>query len=268
MQVLTIECAAEDKDLLIARLYELDTRGIVEEDLPGERVELRAFFDQAFEAGEFASHGAEWTPADETNWARKIMEDWDPVLVGERWFLVPDWRSDPTPPGRLRLEVRPGVALGTGYHPTTQMCLEAMERYFEAGNRFFDLGCGSGILSHAARLIGAGRLVTADTDPQATESAAENMERFETPVLLFTGSVDAVADAAVDFLVANISAEALIELRDEIRRCVAPGGIAVLSGFPPARTADLCEAFASGGFDTLGTDARGEWACVVARSPR
>ena len=125
--VLRLSGPAADLELLIARLWELGTTGIIEDPCPGDEFQLRAFFPQRFEAGEFAAWQPAWEEAEDKNWVRIIMDSWDPIEVGERFFVAPDWRDDPTPPGRIRLVVRPGVALGTGYHPTTQMCLEAME---------------------------------------------------------------------------------------------------------------------------------------------
>ena len=208
MQVLHLECAAGEKDILIAELYARGTSGILEEEASGERVALQAFFGAAFPADEFSAYSPRWEPADETNWVRIIMESWDPIPVGERFFLAPDWRDDPTPEGRIRLEVRPGLALGTGYHATTQMCLEAMERRLAPGDRLLDLGTGSGILSKPPGCSGEREIIAADIDPQAIESATENLARADVPVKLITGSTSVLPNNCADFLVAGISAPA------------------------------------------------------------
>ena len=265
MNVLILECPRDEKDVLIAELNERGTRGIIEQELPGGGVRLQAFFEESLPPGNFAPYNPRWEPADETNWARVVMDSWEPVEAGERFFIVPDWRDDPTPPGRLRLEVHPGVALGTGYHATTQMCLEAMEHHLRPADTFFDLGTGSGILSQAAWLLGPRRIIACDTDPQATESAAANLRRANVPVLLFTGSAPSIADGAADFLAANISAPVLLNLAGEIRRCLAPGGRSVLSGFSPDESARLRHGFESAGFGLIDRDARDDWACLLMR---
>ena len=112
--------------------------------------------------------------------ARDLLQ---PMEVGERFYLVPEWRDDPTPPGRFRIAVNPGMAFGTGVHETTRLCLEALEHYVRPGMRVLDVGTGSGILARAATLLGAERAYACDTDPIAVEIAG----------IGFVGSVDAVA---------------------------------------------------------------------------
>ncbi len=263
MWVLTLQCHEADRDLLIADLYGCRTKGVIEEDLPAGRFELRAFFNQRFDAGPFKRWSPRWEPADDTNWARRIMEDWAPVAVGERFFLAPEWRNDSTPPGRIRLEVNPGTVLGTGYHPTTQMCLEAMERFLRDGDSFVDLGCGSGILAHAAWLLGERRIVAADIDPDATRQAAERLAASGVPVGIYTGSTRALRNGSAEFLVANLGPLILESLEPEITRCMAAEGRAVLSGFRPPHLDTLTGIYQAAGHHCLWSADREEWGCVV-----
>lgn len=265
MHALLLECSAEEKDFLVAELWERGTRGVVEYERPPDRFLLEAFFPEPFPLEPFAAYRPRWEPVEEVNWARVTMESFEPVLVGERFFIVPDWRDDPTPPGRLRLEVRPGVALGTGYHPTTQMCLEAMERHLRPGQAFLDLGAGSGILTHAAALLGAGRLIACDTDPQAAEAASENLARAGVTALLLVGSSDSLRNAVADFAAVNISPAAAIALAGDIARLLRPRGLAVLSGFEPATLARVREAAAAACFEILEERARDGWAALTVR---
>jgi len=142
--------------------------------------------------------------------------------------LAPPWRTEPTPPGRLRLVINPGAQCGTGYHRCTQLCLEAMERIIRPGDSVLDVGSGSGILSIAATLLGAGRVVACDIDPDALR-----------PVPFFVGSVDAVRSNTFDLVVANINEDVVGSMRADFER-VAPKRI--LSGFQ---------------------DDDNEWTCVV-----
>lgn len=260
---LKLICSEAEKGLAIALLWERGTTGVIESEQPGGLIELAAFFTTPFPADEFAAWAPRWETIEDTNWVRIVMESWDPIEVGERFFIVPEWRQDATPAGRLRLVVRPGIALGTGYHPTTQMCLEAMERRLRSGDRVFDLGCGSGVLSHAARLLGAGEILACDIDPQATGAAAENLRAAGVDVLLFTGSTRSVPDGVVDLLIANISPATLIEMAPEIRRLLAPGARAILSGFEPERRDEIRAAMAAQDLTSIECDTRGEWACEV-----
>src|SRR5205085_2494208 len=150
-------------------------------------------------------------------------------LVGEKFFIVAPWRTEPTPPGRFRLEINPGMQCGTGQHPCTQLCLAAMEQVLRPGDSVLDVGSGSGILSIAAKLLGAGRVIACDLDPDAAR-----------PVPFFVGSADAVRSGAFDVVVANISEEVLDgPLRAELERVAR---VRILSGFQ---------------------DDRGEWSCAI-----
>src|SRR5262249_34957556 len=156
-------------------------------------------------------------PVPGENWVTRTEEAWPPLLIGKKFFLVAPWNSEPTPPGRLRLEINPGLQCGTGRHPCTQMCLEAMEEIVRPGDAVLDGGSGSGILSIAAKLLGAGRVVACDIDPDAAR-----------PVPFFIGSVEAARSGAFDVVVANINEDVMGPMRADLER-VAPRRI--LSGF-------------------------------------
>lgn len=222
---LILECTEEDSEYLIARLWEAGTAGIV------ERADgIEAFFDDGAPATplmiEFAPWQAELVRHEAIDWARRTEEAWPPVLVGERFLLAPPWCADPTPSGRFRLKVNPGMACGTGQHPCTQLCLEAMERYLKPGDSLLDVGAGSGILSQAAKLLGAVRVAACDIDADAVSVARAALD-----APLFVGSADAVRTSIFDVVVANISAEAMVTLWRELERVRKPGGRLILSGF-------------------------------------
>ncbi len=252
MHVLFLECTAADKDRLIAELWERRTCGIIEEDRA-----LRAFFDQPFDASRWA--GARWEPAEDRDWVEVAQSQWEPVLVGSRFFLAPAWRSDPTPPGRLRLEMQPGQACGTGWGPATQLALEAMETRLRPGMAVLDLGTGSGILAVAAVRLGASRVFACDIDFEAAGAARARFRREDIPVGIFVGSLRAVRAAAVDFIVANINAEALASLAPEIGRILKPGGGAALTGFPVRNLQRVREACRGRGTVVE----KGEWRALV-----
>ena len=218
---LEIECAQETKDLLIADLWEEGSAGIVE---LGE-TRVRAFFEDGA-ARERLEHkfGAAAQSAPDEDWVSASRLSLEPAPVGERFFLVPEWRDDPAPEGRLRIAINNGLAFGTGRHETTRLCLELLERYVQPGMTVVDVGTGSGILAKGAQLLGAGAVFGCDVDPLAVEVA------HAAGVPVFLGSTDAVRDASADVVVANISPECLIALADEWTRMLKPGGRAILSG--------------------------------------
>ena len=149
---------ASTAELYVAALWEAGTLGIVEGD---------GYLDAYFELEETAGRFGAPQLAPETDWVRATEEAWPPLLVGEKFFLVAPWRTEPTPAGRFRLEINPGMQCGTGQHPCTQLCLEAMEKVIQPGDSVLDVGSGSGILSIAARLLGAGLVISCDIDPEA-----------------------------------------------------------------------------------------------------
>src|SRR6185312_10980629 len=102
--------------------------------------------------------------------ARNLLQ---PMEVGQRFYLVPEWRDDPAPEGRFRVTVNPGMAFGTGVHETTQLCIEALEDFVQPGMIVLDVGTGSGILATVARLLGAERAIACDNDPIAIEVAQQ-----------------------------------------------------------------------------------------------
>jgi ribosomal protein L11 methyltransferase len=131
----------------------------------------------------------------------------------------------------LRIGINPGLAFGTGSHETTRMCLEWVEEHVAPGITLCDVGTGSGILSEAAALLGAGRVIACDIDPTAAAIAKRNISRSTSRVLVYTGSVTAIAPGTADLLLANISPDWISALGREWRRVLRVGGRGLLSGF-------------------------------------
>ena len=244
---LEIDSNTDGRDLLIAELWELGSAGIVE--LSETRV--RAFFeDGADRAGLLARYASAAVREEENrDWVQEARDLLQPMEVGRRFFLVPEWRDDPTPSGRFRITVNPGLAFGTGVHETTRLCLEALEDLVQPGIDVLDVGTGSGILAQAARLLGAARVIACDIDPEAVRIARQG----------FIGSADAVRSAAVDLVVANISPEAIIALAPEFARVLRPGGTLVASGFNVGEVEAVKAALAG----VREVRIKGEWALIM-----
>jgi ribosomal protein L11 methyltransferase len=243
------------EDILISELQECDTAGVAEEENG-----LRAFFESDQDAVSLLQRFAQFSPElrqeESTDWERVTRDAWPPLSVGERFYLVAPWDEQAlTPPGRVRLEIYPGMACGTGRHPATQLCLQAIERYVGPGDRVLDVGSGSGILSDASRLMGAASVIGCDIDPEAVRIARERVN-----VPMFVGSVEAVRSEWADVIVANIDAATLERIAPELERMGKPGSTLIVSGFPEW---DLPEGFSPK--EILLLEA---WRCFICVHPR
>jgi len=255
------------KDITIAELWEAGCTGIVELPDTGDTAHLRVFFDDdALAAGLQARFGGEVKPADVRDWVAFAREHLQPMEIGERIFVVPEWRDEATPAGRVRIEVNAGLAFGTGAHETTRMCLEAIERHVRPGMTVMDVGTGSGILSEAALKLGAARAFACDTDHGAVIVARENFVRAGVGVPVFVGSADSVGDGLADLIVANISPAWIAELAGEWVRILKPGGVAILSGFEAADVGVVSAAIARAGGTVAGEFGELEWRMIEVRS--
>ncbi len=251
---LEMACEPEQREMLIADLWQLGSAGI--QELAPDR--LRAFFEDDAARPRLASMFPEAAVRSEEqqDWVERARSDWEPIAVGSRFYLVPEWRDDPAPEDRIRIAVNPGMAFGTGMHETTQLCLEALERSVRTGMRVLDVGTGSGILAVAAGLLGAGEVWACDLDPVAVELAQMRIA----PGRVFLGSADAVATGCFDLLVANISAEAVTGLAGDLLRCLEPQGLAIVSGFELTEAETVAAALRNQGGEIGTFHSKGQWA--------
>jgi ribosomal protein L11 methyltransferase len=261
-----LECKQADKDLTIADLWEAGSNGIVELEDQGDIARLRAFFDNdAHQPALLSRFGGEAQPADTRDWVAFAREHLQPMEIGDRIFIIPEWRDEPTPAGRFRVVINAGLAFGTGAHETTRLCLEAVERHLKPGDTLLDIGTGSGILSEVGIRLGAGCAFASDTDPEAVCVARENFERAGVPVPVFNGSADAVASGVADVIVANISPAWISELAPEWVRILKPGGVGILSGFEAADVPVVSAAIVRAGGVVQGEFGEKEWRMIEIR---
>ncbi|MDF3083856.1 50S ribosomal protein L11 methyltransferase [Burkholderia sola] len=171
---------------------------------------------------------------EEQDWVRLTQSQFEPIPIGERIWVVPSWHDAPDPDA-LVLELDPGLAFGTGSHPTTRLCMEWLEQSVKPGQSVLDYGCGSGILAILAKKCGANPVIGIDIDPQAVESAWQNSERNRAEVTY--GLPDACPDGEFDIVVANILSNPLKLMASMLASKVKPGGRIALSGVL-ARQAD------------------------------
>lgn len=210
----------------------------------------------------------------ETNWVEAWKEHYQPIPVGESLLIIPAWL---TPPVGKRAAVRidPGMAFGTGTHPTTQLCLQIAERHVQSGQPVIDIGCGSGILSIAALKLGASHALAVDIDPLAVQASRQNaaLNGVENRIELAAGSVQEVklgnySCASASLVFANILAPVLVELLEQgLGDLIEQDGIGILSGILEEQ-AGAVEAAAQGqGFRIIERRQAGDWVALgIARA--
>ena len=203
----------------------------------------------------------------EEDWAETWKERLSVMHIGQHLVIRPLWLEYTPAPGDIVIQLDPGMAFGTGLHPTTQMCLVALEELVRPGMDVLDLGCGSGILAIAAARLGAGRVLAVDNDPIAVKTAQENAvaNGVQETVRVVHGSL-AEAEESYDLVAANILAAVIVKMAQEgLARRVRPGGILVATGILGGQETEVVEALERGGL-TLAEQRRVEdWVCLLAR---
>ena len=202
-----------------------------------------------------------WTVEEvaEQNWVQLTQSQFDPIRVSERLWIVPSWHAAPDP-AAVNLVLDPGMAFGTGSHPTTRLCLEWLERNVHAGCSVLDYGCGSGILAIAAARLGAGNVVGVDIDPLAIAAARANAQRNGV-IATFHDSAQPIA-GAYDLVVANILSNPLRVLAPAICARVRRGGRLALSGILREQ-ADEIMAIYGQWLPMQAADFREDWVCLA-----
>jgi ribosomal protein L11 methyltransferase len=214
-----------------------------------------------------------YTPVANTNWAEAWKVHYQPQRVGRRLMVVPAWLDPHLEPGDLLIRLDPGMAFGTGTHPTTQLCLAALEDYVMPGRPVLDLGTGSGILAIAAARLDACSILAVDIDPDAVRVACENIAAngVVDRIRVEQGSLSEILAARFGppefpLVVANILASALVQLFEQgLARTLVPRGVMVLSGILADQAADVRAAFEAQGLVAEAVRQSGDWVALVAR---
>ncbi|MDR3299293.1 MAG: 50S ribosomal protein L11 methyltransferase [Candidatus Accumulibacter sp.] len=196
---------------------------------------------------------------EERNWVQLTQAQFEPIRVSDRLWIVPSWHTAPDPDAMV-LTLDPGMAFGTGSHPTTRLCLEWLERNVTPGVSLLDYGCGSGILGIAAARLGATDVLGVDIDPQAVSAARDNAERNGVKAR-FDDSARRM-DGQFDRVVANILSNPLKALAPAICAHVRPGGRLALSGILAAQAEELIAAYAPW-IQLAVADTREGWVCLA-----
>ena len=202
----------------------------------------------------------------EEDWANNWKKYYKPTLLGEKIVVKPTWESYTAKENELVIELDPGMAFGTGTHETTRMCIQALERYVKADSTVFDVGCGTGILAIAAAKLEAKMAIGVDLDPVAVEAAKENVKYNNLKnIEILYGNLVEVIDGKADIVVANILAEIVCILTDDVKRVLNDGGYFISSGIIHDRVKMVVDKLEESGFEVLEKNKDGEWNCIVAK---
>jgi ribosomal protein L11 methyltransferase len=202
----------------------------------------------------------------EANWAEAWKAHYSPQRIGP-FLVLPSWIEPPPGAGGLEIRLDPGMAFGTGLHPTTRLCLAALAGLVTPGATVLDVGTGSGILAIASARLGAGAVVGLDLDARAVAIAGENARRNDVAVELHAGPLASLRPGRFDVVVANILAGTLSELAPELWARTLPGGTLVASGVLAEQAKAVDAAFQGAGFAPARVQASGDWVALVARRP-
>lgn len=217
--------------------------------------------------------GVETSFVEDSDWENNWREYYKPIEVGEKLVVVPEWEDIPDD-GRPALRLDPGLIFGTGSHPTTRMCLAALEKYAGEGKTFLDLGCGSGILGIGALVLGSARCVGCDIDPKAPDVAASNAalngigsDRFKVYAgdILSDVSLRHMLGSGYDAVLANIVSDVIIPLSALVREFMKPGAVFITSGIIDGRQDEVRAALEGNGFEVIEHRNEDEWHCFVCR---
>ena len=265
---LTLEVDADAAEAMSEALMQAGAQSVALEALERPRPTVQALLRSDEDADRLvreAAHAAGFPAAPpfttrtvpDEDWVRTTQAQFEPLEVGARLWVGPSWHEPP--PERAAVRIDPGLAFGTGSHPTTRLVLAFLERTVRGGERVLDYGCGSGILALAAAKLGAARVDGVDVDPQAVETALANAHA--NGVALKAALPEALSAAHYDIVVSNILAQPLIVLAPLLAARTAPGGRLALAGILQSQGEEVAAAYRPW-FDAGAAEHRDGWVLI------
>ncbi|MTH52480.1 50S ribosomal protein L11 methyltransferase [Bacillus mangrovi] len=271
----------KDRESVYGEIYHLDPH-----DYPSEGVIVKAYLPMnsfLAETVEGIAHSIEnlvqyginagskeitTSEVSEEDWATAWKKYYHPVKISEKFTIVPTWEEyEPVHSDELIIELDPGMAFGTGTHPTTVLCIQALERTVKKGSHVIDVGTGSGVLSIASAMLGAETVRAMDLDPVAVESAKENvtLNKVQDKAEVFQNDLLRGIEAPADVIVANILAEIILKFTDDAYRLVKDGGWFITSGIILNRKNEVRDALVEAGFEIAETVVMEDWVAFLAK---
>ena len=278
--LVTLTVNRDDEEIVSALLFELGSTGLVTLEEAPESITLGAYFNEQTvrDVEERLESELERigrvdmltacaiSEVPEEDWMQKWKDGFEAVKIGDRLIVAPSWKVPEENDGRVVVQVDPGMAFGTGTHETTRLCLEAIEQYWH-GDSLLDVGTGTGILAIAASLLEPGsRVVGIDIDPQAVEVARENtaINGVSGRIELMQSQPRDLCNQQFSLVVANLTAEVVVDLMADLTRCVSPKGLMILSGILTVLAKDVERSLLASGFRVTEQREAGEWCALVA----
>ena len=212
----------------------------------------------------------------EEDWANNWKQYFKPLTVGQKLLIKPSWESVPENETRRILEIDPASSFGTGQHNTTQLCLELIEKHLKEGDTLLDLGCGSGILSIAAVLLGASAVKAVDIDFNSVKIARENAEKNHISVDIYSAYCGNIIEddnlvsqlgTGYNIVCANIVADVLIAMSGKFKGFLEKNGILIVSGIIDSRKDEVLDVISSLGFELIEVNEREDWVAAAFRAP-
>lgn len=274
-----IKLSNDDRNSDLASESNLEQQILIRSYIPEINTELldlaalSLWLEQDAKLMEVSIPEAQWHLIDEEDWAANWKQHWHPTEIGDRFIIYPAWETVPENSDKLILRLDPGAAFGTGTHPTTQLCLESLEMRLgqNAENQTIaDVGCGSGILSLGASLLGAKKVYAVDTDALAIKTCRSNcqLNEIERNNLIVTdGSVDELIESGeiFDGIICNILAETIIELFPQFDLLTHEKSWAILSGVLLTQADQIADVVEREGWTVAALWKRKEWCCFNIR---
>ncbi|ENA2721069.1 50S ribosomal protein L11 methyltransferase [Listeria monocytogenes] len=205
---------------------------------------------------------------DDEEWATAWKKYYHPVQITDRITIVPSWESYTPSTNEIIIELDPGMAFGTGTHPTTQLCIRALSDYLQPGDEVIDVGTGSGVLSIASAKLGAKSILATDLDEIATRAAEENITLNKTEHIITVKQNNLLQDinkTDVDIVVANILAEVILLFPEDVYRALKPGGIFIASGIIEDKAKVVEEALKKAGLVIEKMEQQGDWVAIISK---
>lgn len=242
----------------------------VDSRLPVRLQEIKASVNQILSTLPHLQGKIEFRRVEDEDWAGAWKKYYQTTKLGDRLVIKPVWEQYLPSSEEIVIEIDPGMAFGTGTHPSTVMCLLGLEDYINGGERVIDIGTGSGILAIAAAKLGASAVIGIDCDPIAVKSARSNVELNQVAdrVSLYQGDLLTGIQATADLIVANLTADLIKVLAAQLDSILLPGGRAILGGIITARLAEVQDNLREAGYVTTETRTQDDWVTLVVQKER